>query len=320
MKRISLLSISVSLILCTSIQARNDAYVPVRNRIQWSPYQQGLVSGMVSYTPYSFKYGSTGLICNFVEYSPYDLKYGGDGLVYDTLEYSPYALKYGGSGMVEHNAYYSPYAFGYNKSGLISDYTESHCCGSYTSDSRKNNNMYGICQNSCAGTDLSQSFSSYMKEVSANQAAARNAILEERKAAAEKNKQLKANDPSEAIRQILKSNNINFNISRNLCIEGKTISVNFDIKDANIIIKFWNTKEISEFLNIDEHKEMIFNNYIKSWQDYCLNNIDDNTKIFNIYEGDKEGVFKQFAASDNSNNNDVMYALESKKSSVHINN
>ena len=311
MKRISLLSISVSLILCTSIQANDYSYVPLKNKIRWSPYQHGLVSSMVSYTPYSYKYGSTGLTCDFVDYSPYDLKYGSDGLVFDTLDYSSYALKYGGSGLVEHNSYYSPYAFDYNGSGLIYDTTDSICCYTYTPNETS---AYGKSETSYIENKLSRTFAYYSQEISNVQAETRKEFVEKRKAEIEKKRQQKANDLSEVICQILKSKNVNFSTNRNLLIDGKTISINFDIPDANLIIKFWNTKEIQELVNDDINNKRIFDNYIKSWQNYCIDYIGNTKQIINIYASDKEDLYKQFSISDDSNNNDTIYALAAKQS------
>ena len=151
MKRISTLSILVSLILCTSIKAGDYSDMPIKNRIQWSPYKHGLASGLVGYTPYSLEYDSTGLVSDYIEYSPYAFKYDGRGLVCDTLEYSPYAFTYGGSGLVESNSYYSPYAFGYKHSGLIYDTTPSRCYDTYNITFREGSGVYGISDRSCTG-------------------------------------------------------------------------------------------------------------------------------------------------------------------------
>ena len=92
-------------------------------------------------------------------------------------------------------------------------------------------------------------------------------------------------------------------------MDGKTISVNFDIEDANIIIKFWNSSEIIEFAKNDDYKERIYENYLNSWEEYCLNNIGNTKKIYNIIAGSKEEIFEQFAFSDNLKSNEVVYAM-----------
>ncbi len=315
MKGISLLSISMLLILCASSEAFDYSYVPLRYRIRWSPYKQGLVSGLVHYSPYNLKYGSDGLVSERVKYSPYAFEYGSDGLVCDNLRYSPYAFKYGSSGLVNRNVRYTPYAFGYNKSGLVSD-ASSTCCNMYSQNPVINVITDGWPCYVCAESYEIESFSEYAERTSAEINEARKNKIEEQKARIKKIEQEKANDPSEAISQVLKSKNIPYRANRYLRIDGKTISVNFDIEDANIIIKFWNSKEIADFAKNDNYKDRIYENYLESWEEYYLNNIGNTKKVYNIIAGSKEEVFEMLAFNENRNANDTLYAIAQNRSSI----
>ncbi|MBN1973502.1 MAG: hypothetical protein JW787_07665 [Sedimentisphaerales bacterium] len=304
MKGISLLSISMSLIFCTSAEAYKDSYIPVKNRIQWSPYRQGLISGLLEYTPYAYRKGSDGLTCNYVDYSPYVFSHGNNGLTCDTLDYSSYAFGHGRSGMIERNVNYSPYAFGIGKSGLVCDAGPGNWTTSCCSSEMK----------VVINTDLyireyeTQLFFQYAAKVNAEKAAERKDNLKIQKARLEKIREEKAKDPSEAIRQVLESKNIPFKTDRYLRINGKTVSVNFEIENSNIIIKFWNSAEISEFAKNDESKKNIYENYLKTWEDYCLNNLGNSKKIYNIIAGSKEEVLELFSEDNNLNSDDTQYA------------
>ena len=84
--------------------------------------------------------------------------------------------------------------------------------------------------------------------------------------------------------------------------------MNFNIEDANIIIKFWNSKAISEFAENDKYKKKVFDDYMESWKEYCLNDIGNSKKIYNIISDNKEEILEQLSFDDNLNNNDELYA------------
>ncbi len=285
MKRISLLSVSLLSILCTCVQARDYYNVPPRYRTQWSPYSQGLVSG-------------------FVEYNPNTLTYKSSGLVNYRFDYSPYALSYNSSGLIDRDVEYNPYAFSYNNSGLISQTSGEFYCGGTV----LNIIHMETCVKQCRNSSEQICFSDSAKKANEQIIMERKTNLENQKAQLEKNKQQKANDPSQAIREFLDSKNIRYKANRSLRIEGETVSVNFNIEDSNIIIKFWNSKAISEFSENNKYKKGIFDNYVESWIEYCLNYIGNTKKIYNIISDNKEDILKQLSFNDNLKSDDVLYA------------
>lgn len=290
MKRISLQSILLFSILCTCAQARDYYHVPVRYRTHWSPYSQSLVSG-------------------FVEYNPNALTYKSSGLVNYRLEYSPYSLTYNSSGFIDRDVEYNPYAFSYNSSGLISQTSGEFYCGG----SVLNIIHMETCVKQCQNNSEQINFSDSAKKANEQKLMERKANLEKQKAQLEKNQQQKANDPSQAIREFLESKNIRYNANRSLRIDGETVSINFNIEDANIIIKFWNSKAISDFAENNQYKKDIFDNYKESWKEYCVNYIGNTKKIYNIISDNKEDVLKQLSFEDNLNSDDVLYASSQKQ-------
>ena len=211
--------------------------------------------------------------------------------------------------MVDRGARYSPYLFGYNKSGLIYNSTSDL----YLSNGQ--NSVINIVTNApptCFWDESyeMESYSEYIKKSYKEKTEARKAQVEERKAKLVKLNELQANDPSEAISQILNSKNISYRKDRYLRMDGKTISVNFNIEDANMIIKFWNSKEITEFAkNNDKYKSRIYESYMDSWEEYCVNEIGNTKKIYNIIAGSKEEIFEKLAFNDNAKSDDIVYAV-----------
>lgn len=241
------------------------------------------------------------------QWSPYT-----HSLVSGFVEYNPYALKYQSSGMVSRDLDYNPYAFGYNKSGLVPFQSPGYGGTSVLNIVHSGNVSAEQCINNYKSSD-------YAKKISEKRASDRKAKIEKQKAQLEKNKQQKANDPSEAIREFLKTKNIRFRTNRYLRINGETVSVNFIIEDANMIIKFWNSKVISEFEENDKHKKNIFENYLKSWEEYCLNKIGNSKEIFNIISGSREELLEQLSLYENLKSDDILYASGQDQSSTLIN-
>ena len=310
MKRISLLSILMVLFLSAASPADEDfeCYVPLRFRMNWSPYAEALIPGLYEYSPYDLQYGSVGLITGCVEYSPYAFQYGSSGLIYDLYHYSPYALTYGGTGLVNRCVHYSPYAFGFNKSGLIADASPG-CCGSYLGSTRNVINVITDYAPQNTRAYRTETFASYARRENMEDFYARRAKLEAQQIQIRKIQKEKSEDPSQAIREILDRKNIPFTTNRMLSINGKTVSVNFYIEDANIIVKFWNSKEIIEIKKAKDYREDLYNTYLKSCEEYFMNEVGNTKKVYYIVAGSKEEIYKQLDPDDELKSSDNMYAL-----------
>jgi hypothetical protein len=307
MKRISLLSISMLLISYVSASGDNYPAIPLDYRLHWSPYTQSLISGGYRYKPYGLKYESTGIVSKSLRYSPYVLKYGSSGLVCDNEQYTPYAYKYGSNGLEPYYTYYSPYMFSYNNPGLITYYSNFTCTSGYGCS---NMNVITNCTPECTFQEsyTLESYYENTEKIYKKEYEARKEALKERRAQIEKNEKEKAEDPSEAIRQVLKDKNIQFSISNCLQMNGKTISASFFIEDANIIIKFWNSKEIIAIVKNSDYEKRVYENYLKSWEDYCLKYIGNSKKIYNIISGNREELYKQLTQTGDPQSDGLLYA------------
>lgn len=278
MKRISILLIMLS-IISTNTRARNYNHIPLRNRVQWSPYKQGLVNGYVTYSPYASSYNNNGLAYDWIEASPYAYSYGNSGLLCNGSEVSPYAFNYHNSGLVDRYTQYSPYAFSYESSGLI-----------YNINSLHSNSV------NCNQQQITNSNNkNYTRTGSRQRISSRNAKLEAQK----------TKDPSEAIQDFLKKNNLNYNTGRRLRMNGNTVSMDFVIDDTNIVIKFWNSEIISDLVKQNDNNTKIYENYFESWKEYFAENYRDN-KVFHIFSSDKEDLARQLASFDTKQNDQVL--------------
>ncbi len=307
MKRISLLPGLFLLVFCVSAYGDYHPPIALQYRLHWSPYTQSLVGGEYRYRPYGLRYKSAGLASRFLQYSPYAFEYGKSGLTCNDEQYSPYAFKYNNSGLVPYYTYYSPYLFSYGNPGLISYNSYYSCAGGYDS-SGINVLMSGMPEYSYQENYTTESYYDYGEKINKQEYEAHKEAIEQQKAKIEKNRQLKAEDPSEAIRQILESKKIKFNTNNTLLIDGKTVSISFNLEDTNIIIKFWNSREISELSKNDDYKKRAYQNYLKSWEEYCLKYVGNSKKVYNIISGDREEIYNQLAQNSDLNSDDILYA------------
>lgn len=245
MKRISMLAIAMLTIVPSVTKGYFYSYgSSIRYRTRWSPYVHGLISGDVHYSPYAFKYGHSGLVSNDVRYSPYAFSYKHpSGLISDHGSYSPrHVLYYIHSGLVDCDAHRLPHAFSHNPSN--------------PSDKMKQ---------------------SYEKRLRA-----RRAIVEKAKQNRRRINVMRAKDKSEIICGYLRSKNIDFKTNRFLKIDNKTVSVDFLLKDKNIIIKYWNPEEIQSLAQQPEYKRLFYEKYKERSSSFCEEYKKAGGKVYQI--------------------------------------
>lgn len=110
--------------------------------------------------------------------------------------------------------------------------------------------------------------------------------IEGQKADKAKIRILKPNDGMEIIRNYLKAKGImdDFNMDQFLCIGNKTVSVNFVFKHRNIIIKYWNPKEIASLTSYRrDFYEIYKTRYVEFSKKYP-------GKIYAIVSADKQDI------------------------------
>lgn len=290
MKRISVLTIVVLTIVAGVTEARS--YTPLRYRVRWSMYTHSLIAGDVYYSPYALRPGHSGLV---------------SGNVY----YSPYAHRPGSSGLVRDNVRYSIYALGNKHSGLVADPRGRLSCYPYSPH-------HGICHHpvaTCCGTSQSSCAVSHEASNLAQAQTSNKVRLEAREERLRTLRQARKQvfttgqtDGREIICNYLKNKNIEFRTNRTLQIAGKTISVDFRLKDRNIIIKYWNPVEILALEQEPDYRRKVYERYLESWADFCGKYQKSGGKIYQIITADTEEILAKLTLF-HDQNGEKIYAL-----------
>jgi len=267
MKRISVLTIAILMVVPAVTKARS--YVSVHYRVRWSPYA------------FSYKHPS--------------------GLVSGDVYYSPYAFGYAHSGLVPGNIRYSPYAFSYNYSGLVADPWSSVYCylpnryfpyASHPHSCRPPVVVdCGARHSSYAFTNQDSISADVMKNSYENKLQARRAIIGKLKQDRRKINMLRGKDGKEIICSYLKSKNIDdFKTDRILRIDNKTVSVNFMFRDKNIIVKYWNPKEIQALVKQTGYKRNFYEKYKERSSNFCEQYKKAGGKVYQIESANEKEI------------------------------
>lgn len=203
-----------------------------------------------------------GLISGYVRYSPYAYKYGSTGLVPGNYSYTPYALKYGSNGLVPDPRYgYRGYSVTYLYGG-------------------GNVNTAGYSGTSCysASVPAVKTKSSCRPEAKTEKQQTAKICMEQK------------SDPADLIQAYLIYKKIEFTTDRYLRISGKTISVDFHLKDKNIIIKYWNPQEIVALKNQNDLAMNYYNRYLETWKEFGGNYLSEGGDIYQIISSDEDEI------------------------------
>jgi len=204
------------------------------NRVHWSPYVFGLVSRSVRYSPYAFNYHHSGLVPYWFRYSPYAFSYKHpSGLISERW--------YG------YGRYYLPRVSYYKHSGLA-DCNARHSSHAF-------------------GHNPSNSFE--MKKSYEEKLRARKATIKKLKQDRRKINMTGQRNREETISRYLKNKNIDFKTNRFLKIDNKTVSVDFLLKDKNLLIKYWNPEEIQSLAQQPEYKRNFYEKYKERSSNFC---------------------------------------------------
>lgn len=258
MKRISMLIIM--LIVVPRVTTAYH-YSPIRYRTRWSPYAFGLVSGNIHYSPYAFSYEHSGLVPDNLRYSPYAFSYNYSGLVADPWfydgDYPPYIIHqniYRPPDVVDRVPYCGAHRFSYAFSGD-------------------------------PPARLDQTKESYEKKLKACRA-----TIEKLKQDRIKTNTIRQKDGKEIICAYLKSKNIDFTTNRLLIIDDKTVSVDFLLKDKNIIIKYWNPEETQSLAQQPEYKRNFYERYKESSSSFCEEYKKAGGKVYQIQSANQKEI------------------------------
>jgi len=263
MKRISLLTIVMLMVASGVAKANIYGYSSLRNRTRWSPYafshkRSGLVSGYLRYSPYAFNHKNpSGLIHEYARYTPYAFSHKNSGLVYDSYSrsypscYAPYYRIQRAPVVVVHSVRQPPCAPNYK----------------YSQSSNEANN-------------------SYQEKLSARR--------ERIKKLRDSRKQInmaKGKDGKEIICRYLNSKNIDdFEMTGILRIDGKTVNINFLLREKNIIITYWDLNEVQSLVQQPGYKRNYLEKHEKEWKNLCTKYTQTGGKVYPITSADENEI------------------------------
>jgi len=255
MKRISLLTIVILTSLPCPTKARS--YFPVRHRTRWSIYASGLISGDVKYSPYAFRVGHSGLVPGNVRYSPYAFSTRHSGLVADPwyVSYSTYALHYDDT---------------CRPPVMV-------CCSAprpYQTSMHES-------------LDLLDKMKSYNEE----KLTTRREKIEKRRESKKQVKMVKEKDGKEIIYGYLKSRNIDdFEIKGLFKVNNKTVSVNFLLRDKNIMITYRDLGQVQSLIKQPGYKRNYYERHEQAWREFAQKYKQAGGKVYQITSADEAEI------------------------------
>jgi len=168
--------------------------------------------------------------------------YGGYGY---GVRYSPYAFSYHSSGLVPCGFEYTPYAFSYQNSGLVYGYGICDYGGGYT---------YPV-----TGVHHRGAIRGTPRPASAYRHLAQATPCPPRRP-----------DGMAIIRQHLHAKGLTgVDINRILRVGDQLISVDFLVKDRNLLIKYWNPEGIEQLSTKEPFRQKAYASYRESWGQFA---------------------------------------------------
>ncbi len=271
MKRISLFAIVMLMIVPGLTNARFYNSSSVRYRTRWSPYAftnktSGLISGNYEYSPYALTRKSNGLIRRDVRYSPYAFTHKTSGLIRDDVGYSPYAFNYKHSGLIDNTDYRRRYRI--CRPPVVIAVDNASCSRRYSSRSSDKTNI-----------TYQQLPTSRRERIQAQ--------MDSKKQI----KTTKQQDSKDIIYRYLKSRNIDdFKMSGMLSIEGRVVNVNFQLKDKNIMITYWDLDEVQSLLQQPGYRRTYLERHERQWKNLCSEYTQAGGKIYPITSADEKEI------------------------------
>jgi len=257
MKRISLLT-TIVILASAPCLTKARSYFPVRYRTRWSPYASGLITGDVYYSPYAFRVGHNGLVPGNVRYSPYAFSVKRSGLVVDP---------------------WWPYGFSFTDGVHYETLRPSTAVG--CSAPRP-------CQTSMhESLDLLDKMKSYNEE----KLTARIERIEKRRESKKQINMVKEKDGKEIIYGYLKSRNIDdFKMKGLFKVNNKTVSVDFLLRDKNIMITYRDLDQVQSLSQQSGYKRNYYERHEKAWRNFCEKYIQAGGKVYQITSADQKEI------------------------------
>jgi len=246
---------------------------------------------------YGFGYGSNRYR---VRWSIYN-----HGLISGDLYYSPYAFGHGRSGLVEGRTRYSPYAFGGGHSGLVVDDGASfYSVYSPAYHYVRHHHVAPNCNVHPSGAGRVRTQKSYREMIEARKARRIELAQARRQKSA-----IRAGNGKEIIAGYLKGRNIDFKVTRILCIEGRIVSVDFLLNDGNTILKYWNPAEMQSVAQSQGLGRKFYDKYVESCISLCAEHLKAGGKIHQIISSDADEILAKLPLCPDLNGDEKVYAL-----------
>jgi len=202
-----------------------------------------------------------------VHYSPYALSYYHSGLIPGGLQYSPYALNYYGSSLIYEGTQYTPYALSYYNSGLVFDY------GIYPG-------YFPAFAIPVRGAHHGFRAPAVHR---APPAVRRHAQAPPRPAPKQ--------DPMDIIRRHLHTRGFTSAcIDRILRVDNQLVSVDFLVKDRNLLIKYWNPQELERLGTKEGYQQKACAKYKEDWERYARQYQQTGGEIYTISASEPQTI------------------------------
>jgi len=118
--------------------------------------------------------------------------------------------------------------------------------------------------------------------------------MERLKAQMDSKKQIKTakqQDSRDIICRYLKSRNINdFTMTGMLSIDGRVVNVNFQLKDKNIMITYWDLDEVQSLLQQEGYQKTYLERHERQWKKLCNEYTQAGGKIYPITSADEKEI------------------------------
>ncbi len=263
MKRISLLTIVMLMVASGVAKASVYGYNSSHYRNRWSPYafshkRSGLVSGYLRYSPYAFNHKNpSGLVDKDFHYSPYAFSHKNSGLVYDSHRgfypsyYTPYYRIHRAPVVAVHSVRQPPCAHNYK----------------YSQSSNKVNNSYR------------------------EKLIARRQRIKQLRDSKKQINMAKEIDGKKIICRYLNSRNINdFEMTGILRIDGKTVNINFLLRDKNIMITYWDLDEVQALVQQPGYRRNYLEKHEQEWKNLCKKYTQTGGSVYPITSADENEI------------------------------
>ena len=189
------------------------------------------------------------------------------GSYYRGVRYSPYAFTYRSSGLVSCAAEYTPYAFTYRHSGLVQGY------GVYSGG----NLNYGVSSVRGAFRRTGHAVSPRSRPMP--------------RRVQDITQPTRPQDGADVIRQYLLAKGYDaVNMNGILRIDNNLISVDFFLKDHNLIVKYWNPTGIESLKAGEQAKQRAYERYQQNWLQAAARHEQSGGRVYYVEAPDAQTI------------------------------